>query len=295
MFTDVPGKALCVLVADCVPVLIADPAAGLVGAAHAGREGLVAGVVPTLVTAMIAAGASPARMRAVTGPAICGRCYEVPAEMQARVSAIVPDARCDTSAGTSGLDIAAGVRAQLASAGVAKITADGRCTTRIGRPVLLPARRDHWPLRRAGLADAVTSAPDGGERLAELAANLAAVRTSIAAACEAAGRSTTEVRLIAVTKTFPASDVMLLHRLGIADIGENKDQEAAPKVAACAACRASTALALRRAAPGQQGRERRQLRAHGALGGSPPAGRGAWPPGGRRRAAGALPGSGQPG
>jgi pyridoxal phosphate enzyme (YggS family) len=81
----------------------------------------------------------------------------------------------------------------------------------------------------------VTSAPDGGERLAQLAANLATVRASIAAACEAAGRSVTEVTLIAVTKTFPASDVMLLHRLGVADIGENKDQEAAPKVAACAA------------------------------------------------------------
>jgi pyridoxal phosphate enzyme (YggS family) len=81
----------------------------------------------------------------------------------------------------------------------------------------------------------VTSAPDGGERLAELAANLAAVRARIAMASQAAGRSAAEVRLIAVTKTFPASDVMLLHRLGISDIGENKDQEAAPKVAACAA------------------------------------------------------------
>jgi PLP dependent protein len=75
----------------------------------------------------------------------------------------------------------------------------------------------------------------GGERLAELTTNLAAVRTSIAAACAAAGRSSAEVQLIAVTKTFPASDIMLLNHLGVADIGENKDQEAAPKVAACAA------------------------------------------------------------
>jgi pyridoxal phosphate enzyme (YggS family) len=81
----------------------------------------------------------------------------------------------------------------------------------------------------------VTSAAAGGERLAELAANLAAVRARIATASEAAGRSPAEVTLIAVTKTFPASDVMLLHQLGISDIGENKDQEAAPKVAACAA------------------------------------------------------------
>jgi PLP dependent protein len=81
----------------------------------------------------------------------------------------------------------------------------------------------------------VTSAADDGERLAELAANLAEVRARIAMASEAAGRSPAEVTLIAVTKTFPASDVMLLHRLGMSDIGENKDQEAAPKVAACAA------------------------------------------------------------
>ncbi len=71
-------------------------------------------------------------------------------------------------------------------------------------------------------------------RLAELAANLASVRARMAAACEAAGRRPDELTLIAVTKTFPASDVILLNRLGINDIGENKDQEAAPKAAACA-------------------------------------------------------------
>ncbi|HSR86244.1 MAG TPA: YggS family pyridoxal phosphate-dependent enzyme [Streptosporangiaceae bacterium] len=75
----------------------------------------------------------------------------------------------------------------------------------------------------------------GGDRLAELTANLAAVRAAIAASCAAAGRSPAEVQLIAVTKTFPVPDIMLLHQLGVADIGENKDQEAAPKVAECAA------------------------------------------------------------
>jgi pyridoxal phosphate enzyme (YggS family) len=79
------------------------------------------------------------------------------------------------------------------------------------------------------------SAGDGGERLAELTTNLAAVRASIAAACAAAGRNPADVRLIAVTKTFPVADIMLLDQLGVADIGENKDQEAVPKVAACAA------------------------------------------------------------
>jgi PLP dependent protein len=67
----------------------------------------------------------------------------------------------------------------------------------------------------------------------DLAANLAAVRERISTACEAAGRSPDEVTLVAVTKTFPASDVRLLAGLGIADVAENRDQEAAAKAADC--------------------------------------------------------------
>jgi pyridoxal phosphate enzyme (YggS family) len=71
-------------------------------------------------------------------------------------------------------------------------------------------------------------------RRSELQASLAAVRERIAMACAAAGRSPDEVTLIAITKTFPASDVRLLAGLGVRDIGENRDQEAAPKAAECA-------------------------------------------------------------
>jgi pyridoxal phosphate enzyme (YggS family) len=71
-------------------------------------------------------------------------------------------------------------------------------------------------------------------RRQELAARLAAVRGRIAAACDAAGRDAAEITLIAVTKTFPASDVRLLHGLGVTDIGENRDAEAAAKAAQCA-------------------------------------------------------------
>jgi PLP dependent protein len=85
------------------------------------------------------------------------------------------------------------------------------------------------------------SLPDGRDRRAELAANLAAVQASITAACAAAGRNPAEVQLIAVTKTFPVPDIMILHELGVDDVGENKDQEAAPKVAAITAA----GLALR--------------------------------------------------
>jgi PLP dependent protein len=72
-------------------------------------------------------------------------------------------------------------------------------------------------------------------RLAELRDNLAGLRARIAVACAAAGRSADEVCLIAVTKTFPVSDIQLLSELGVTDIGENRDQEAAPKAAECAA------------------------------------------------------------
>jgi len=71
-------------------------------------------------------------------------------------------------------------------------------------------------------------------RRAELGSRLVAVRGRIADACVVAGRDPGEVTLIAVTKTFPASDVRLLSDLGVRDVGENRDQEAAPKAARCA-------------------------------------------------------------
>jgi polyphenol oxidase len=149
IFTDVPGLALCVQVADCAPVLIADPEAGLVGAAHAGRAGVAAGVVPALIAAMTAAGAQPARMVARIGPAICGGCYEVPAELQDQVAAAVPAAACRTRAGSAGIDIRAGVTAQLASAGIDQVSVDPRCTAEDSG--LYSYRRDGPTGRFAGL------------------------------------------------------------------------------------------------------------------------------------------------
>lgn len=72
--------------------------------------------------------------------------------------------------------------------------------------------------------------PRARDRAAELAASLGAVRGRIAAACQSAGRDAGAVTLIAVTKTYPAQDLATLVRLGVSDIGENKDQEAAAKV-----------------------------------------------------------------
>ncbi|SED88352.1 hypothetical protein SAMN05216483_4788 [Streptomyces sp. 2131.1] len=72
------------------------------------------------------------------------------------------------------------------------------------------------------------------ERKDELAANLARVDDRIASACAAAGRPREDVTLIVVTKTYPASDVRILHGLGVRQVAENRDQDAAPKAAACA-------------------------------------------------------------
>jgi len=74
----------------------------------------------------------------------------------------------------------------------------------------------------------------GPSRRDELAVRLTAVQQRIVAACQAAGRDPVGVTLIAVTKTFPASDVRLLSELGVRDVGENRDAEAEPKAAQCA-------------------------------------------------------------
>ena len=107
-----PGLALAVLAADCVPVLLADPAAGVIGAAHVGRPGMVAGTVSALVTRMRELGAHA--IDAVVGPAVCGRCYEVPQAMHDEVVAQVPAAHAVSQTGTAALDIASGVLSQLA-------------------------------------------------------------------------------------------------------------------------------------------------------------------------------------
>jgi len=120
-----PAAVLVVRVADCVPVLLADVDAGVVGVAHAGRQGMVAGIVPETVAAMRRTGAD--RITAWVGPHICGACYEVPESLQAEVGALVPESVATTSWGTPSLDIGAGVRAQLEAQGVAVVDV-GACT-----------------------------------------------------------------------------------------------------------------------------------------------------------------------
>ncbi|WP_037309663.1 peptidoglycan editing factor PgeF [Amycolatopsis orientalis] len=149
LVTAEPGLALVVLVADCVPIMLADVEAGVVSAVHAGRVGARVGVVLAAIEAMRSLGAEPGRTEALLGPAICGDCYEVPAAMAADVEKHVPGSACKTRKGTPGLDLRAGLWRQLADLGVGKIGVDPRCTNE--DKTLFSFRRDGTTGRIAGI------------------------------------------------------------------------------------------------------------------------------------------------
>ncbi|NEC76523.1 laccase domain-containing protein, partial [Streptomyces rochei] len=94
---------------------------------------------PAAVRAMTELGADPARITARTGPAVCGRCYEVPEDMRAEVAAAEPAAHAETSWGTPAVDVSAGVHAQLARLGV---------RDRAQSPVCTLESNDHFSYRR---------------------------------------------------------------------------------------------------------------------------------------------------
>ncbi|AKS33639.1 laccase [Mycolicibacterium goodii] len=128
LVTTVPGLALAVVTADCVPVLMGDARAGVVAAAHAGRVGAQIGIVPRTLEAMLAAGAHVEDISVLLGPAVSGRNYEVPEAMATEVEASLPGSRTRTSRGTPGLDLRAGIVRQLRGLGVTAIDVDPRCT-----------------------------------------------------------------------------------------------------------------------------------------------------------------------
>ena len=146
LITDVPGLALAVLVADCVPVVVTGGRA--VAVVHAGRRGMQQGVLTSAIRALRELDDGPLRAR--LGPSICGGCYEVPAAMQEEVASVVPGARTTTRAGTPGLDLRAGLRAQLRAAGVTSVDDAGICTAE--DPSYFSYRRDGVTGRFAGVA-----------------------------------------------------------------------------------------------------------------------------------------------
>ncbi len=143
------GTPLAVMVADCVPVvLVGETRAGMpaFGVVHAGRPGVGAGVVGAAVESLGRLGA--VRLSAWIGPSICGRCYEVPAQMRADIASAVPAAWCTTGRGTPGLDLPAAVASQLAAADV-PVEYSGGCT--LEDENLFSYRRDSSTGRFAGL------------------------------------------------------------------------------------------------------------------------------------------------
>jgi YfiH family protein len=143
LVTTVPDLGLLVRVADCVPVVLADPDAGVVGVAHAGRPGLLVGIVASTVARMHAAGAQT--MVAWLGPRVCGSCYEVPEPMRSDVADAVPDAWATTSWGTPAVDVGAGVASQLRGLGVEVVDLMNPDTTLCTRE-----NRDLFSYRRQG-------------------------------------------------------------------------------------------------------------------------------------------------
>lgn len=122
------GAALAVMVADCVPVVLAGADSDgrpLLGVVHAGRPGVANRVVVRAVEALRKAGATD--LAAWVGPSVCGACYEVPASMREEVSAVEPAAWTVTRQGTPGLDLPAAVASQLEASGVGYEFAGG-CT-----------------------------------------------------------------------------------------------------------------------------------------------------------------------
>jgi YfiH family protein len=149
LVTNTAGLALAVITADCVPVLMSDARAGVLGAAHAGRVGAAKGVVLRTLEAMVVAGARAADVSVLLGPAVSGANYEVPQEMANDVEAVLPGSRTTTSAGTPALDLRAGIARQLIAAGVTAIAIDPRCT--VADPALFSHRRDAPTGRLASL------------------------------------------------------------------------------------------------------------------------------------------------
>jgi YfiH family protein len=156
LVTDRPGVALVALAADCVPVLLADPGAAVVAAVHSGWRGVALDVVGAALDAMAGLGAKPGQVVAHLGPAICGRCYAVPAQRAAEVGQVRPEAVTRARDGQPALDLRAGIAARLREAG-AEVHLVGGCTAESAASY--SHRRDGLTGRQAGV---IVMLPTGG-------------------------------------------------------------------------------------------------------------------------------------
>ncbi|HEY5721045.1 MAG TPA: peptidoglycan editing factor PgeF [Allosphingosinicella sp.] len=131
MATDRPGLALGILTADCAPVLLADPAAGVIGAAHAGWRGAFGGVIESVVAEMEKLGAERGRIAAAVGPCIARKSYEVDEGLFRRFAEAEPANERFFGAGREGhyqFDLEGFVLSRLAEAGLGRVEALGEDT-----------------------------------------------------------------------------------------------------------------------------------------------------------------------
>ena len=176
---------------------------------------------------MLGLGAHVEDISVLFGPAVSGRNYEVPAEMAAEVEAALPGSRTTTSRGTPGLDLRAGIARQLTALGVTAIDVDPRCT--VEDRTLFSHRRDRTD-RTSGVVGV-----DGMTEPWRPPANSNWPRR-----CRPSGLGSrtpqrppdamsTKLNYCPITKFFPATDVVILTRLGCAAFGESREQEASNK------------------------------------------------------------------
>lgn len=131
MVTRLPALALGILTADCTPILLADPEAGVIGAAHAGWRGAVDGICGATVEAMVALGAQPEKIVAAIGPTISGGNYEVGDQFKADFLRLHPDGEkyfTLPAGGKAHFDLPGFVWGQLRRSGIATIETVGGCT-----------------------------------------------------------------------------------------------------------------------------------------------------------------------
>lgn len=150
--TPLPGVMLGIHTADCVPVVLADAEAGVIGAVHSGWRGTVGRIAAAAIDAMIACGARPEHISAAMGPAICTRCFEVGEEVAERFEEQFPGQHIvvRTASGKPHVDLAAAVKSTLVQRGVK--------SERIWGPCACP--RDDWrrffSARKLGVASGRT-------------------------------------------------------------------------------------------------------------------------------------------
>ena len=125
LVSDRPGTLLGILTADCAPILLADRQAGVIGAAHAGWRGAVAGVAASTIAAMEQLGAKRSRIAAAVGPCIAQRNYEVDHDFAERIGPENDHFFTDGPAGKPHFDLERFVVASLAAAGITRIEALG--------------------------------------------------------------------------------------------------------------------------------------------------------------------------